>query len=75
MGAECATVRQALGVYVLGPISPAERALVKQHLAVCRPCRDELAGLAGPPDVLGRLNLEQAERTAGNMPPATRDRP
>ena len=43
---ECPEARVSLGVYVLGAIDPAERALVEGHLATCRDCRDELAGLA-----------------------------
>lgn len=46
---DCAEARLSLGVYVLGAIDPAERALVDSHLAGCRDCRDELAGLAGIP--------------------------
>ena len=44
---DCADARLSLGVYVLGAIDPAERALVDAHLLTCRDCRDELAGLAG----------------------------
>jgi putative zinc finger protein len=43
---DCAEARTSLGVYVLGAIDPAERGLVDAHLATCRDCRDELAGLA-----------------------------
>ncbi len=49
---ECAGIRQALGVYLLGAIGPADRAAVDRHLAGCAGCRDELAGLASLP---GRL--------------------
>lgn len=51
----CAQLRLALGVYVLGSIDPAERALVDRHLAECDSCRDEVASLAGIPGLLGRL--------------------
>jgi len=44
---DCPDARLSLGVYVLGAIDPADRALVDSHLATCRDCRDELAGLAG----------------------------
>ena len=44
-----------LGVYVLGAIDPADRALVEAHLTTCRDCRDELAGLAGLPALLSRV--------------------
>ena len=52
---DCAEARLSLGVYVLGAIDPAERALVDSHLAGCRDCRDELAGLAGIPALLSRV--------------------
>lgn len=51
----CAALRVLLGVYVLGSIDPAERALVDRHLAGCASCREELASLAGVPGLLGRL--------------------
>lgn len=57
---ECPEVRISLGVYVLGAIDPAERALVDAHLATCRDCRDELAGLAGLPALLARVSKEEA---------------
>src|ERR1700733_14514833 len=52
--------RIPLGVYVLGAIDPAERALVDAHLSTCRECRDELAGLAGLPALLARVSKEEA---------------
>ena len=57
---DCAEARLSLGVYVLGAIDPAERALVDSHLATCRDCRDELAGLAGLPALLARVSKEEA---------------
>src|SRR5215831_9539891 len=57
---DCAETRLSLGVYVLGAIDPAERALVDAHLATCRDCRDELAGLAGLPALLARVSREEA---------------
>lgn len=57
---DCAEARLSLGVYVLGAIDPAERALVDSHLAGCRDCRDELAGLAGIPALLSRVGAEEA---------------
>jgi hypothetical protein len=57
---DCAEARLSLGVYVLGAIDPAERAMVDNHLAVCRDCRDELAGLAGLPALLARVGTEEA---------------
>jgi len=54
----------ALGVYVLGAIEPAERALVDAHVSDCQDCREELAGLAGLPALLGRVPLPDVERLA-----------
>jgi anti-sigma factor RsiW len=57
---ECPEARISLGVYVLGAIDPAERAQVEGHLATCRDCRDELAGLAALPALLARVTAEEA---------------
>ena len=59
---DCTDARPSLGVYVLGAIDPAERALVDAHLATCRDCRDELAGLAGLPALLARVNPDEISR-------------
>jgi hypothetical protein len=59
---ECTEVRISLGVYVLGAIDPAERALVDAHLATCRECRDELAGMASLPALLARVSPEELGR-------------
>ena len=59
---ECTDARLSLGVYVLGAIDPAERALVDAHLVTCRDCRDELAGLAGLPALLARVNPDEISR-------------
>lgn len=61
---DCGDIRHALGVYVLGAIDPAERAAVDSHLKDCVDCREELAGLAGLPALLGRVPLADAERLA-----------
>lgn len=60
----CREIRHALGVYVLGAIEPAERALVDEHLATCLDCREELAKLAGLPAMLRKVPLVEAERLA-----------
>jgi Putative zinc-finger len=57
---ECTDAKLSLGVYVLGAIEPADRALVDSHLTTCRDCRDELAGLAGLPALLARVSTEEA---------------
>jgi hypothetical protein len=59
---DCADARMSLGVYVLGAIDPAERSLVDAHLTTCRDCRDELAGLAGLPALLARVNPDEVSR-------------
>jgi hypothetical protein len=59
---DCQHIRQLLGVYVVGAIDPAERFAVDNHLAGCPDCREELAGLAGLPALLGRVPLEEAEQ-------------
>ncbi len=64
----CAEPRSLLGVYVLGAIDPGERALVEAHLRDCPRCRDELAGLAGLPALLGRVTEDQLARVAGAPP-------
>jgi Putative zinc-finger len=61
---DCGEIRYALGVYVVGAIDPAERAVVDAHLSHCPDCREELAGLAGLPALLGRVPKEDAERLA-----------
>jgi predicted anti-sigma-YlaC factor YlaD len=63
----CAQARQELGVYLLGAIEPAQRALVDRHLAACAQCRAELAGLAGLPSLLRRVPAEEAWQ----LPPDT----
>jgi anti-sigma factor RsiW len=72
---DCADTKISLGVYVLGAIDPAERALVDAHLPTCRDCRDELAGLAGIPALLARVNPEEIERIAAEDPVQTATEP
>jgi hypothetical protein len=61
-GPACRDIRQALGIYIVGAIDPAERAVVDIHLGTCPDCREELAGLAGLPALLGRVPVSEAER-------------
>ncbi len=63
----CRDIRLLLGVYVVGAIEPAERALVDEHLSVCSACRDELAGLAGLPAMLSRVPEDDVAKLAGNV--------
>jgi Putative zinc-finger len=58
--AQCGPVRQALGVYVVGAISPGDRGEVDSHLTSCADCRADLAGLAGLPALLGRVPAAEA---------------
>ena len=72
----CTEARLSLGVYVLGAIDPAERALIDAHLATCRDCRDELAGLAGLPALLARVNPDEVSRIrADDAVPAASEEP
>src|SRR5271165_1000510 len=75
---DCTDARLSLGVYVLGAIDPAERALVDAHLVTCRDCRDELAGLAGLPALLARVNPDEISRICADdtvRPMASDDHP
>ena len=59
MTAVCdSTMRMSLGAYVLGALDPRERADMDAHLSGCEACREELAGLAAMPGLLGRVRLE-----------------
>jgi anti-sigma factor RsiW len=62
----CGEIRHALGVYLLGAISPADRSAVGRHLAGCAGCREELARLAGLPGLLGTV---PAADVAARPPP------
>jgi hypothetical protein len=62
--ADCRDIRHALGVYVLGAIDPAERAVVDAHLSTCPECREELAGLASLPALLRRIPVGEAQQLA-----------
>jgi hypothetical protein len=75
---DCAEARPSLGVYVLGAIDPAERGRVDAHLVTCRDCRDELAGLAGLPALLARVNPDEISRICADdtvRPAASDDQP
>ncbi|MEU8799026.1 zf-HC2 domain-containing protein [Spirillospora sp. NPDC048819] len=65
---DCTDVRTALGSYVLGSLDSGERSQVEAHLADCPACRDELAGLAGLPAMLGRVEESQLDQMAGPPP-------
>jgi hypothetical protein len=57
---ECADIRHLLGVYLVGAIEPAQRAVAGAHLTRCAECREELAGLAALPALLGRVPAAEA---------------
>jgi hypothetical protein len=48
--------------YVLGALSPIERAAYESHLATCSFCREAVADLAQVPDMLDRLDADDFER-------------
>ena len=48
------------GAYVLGALSPAERAGYERHMAGCVECREEVADLAVLPGLLSRLDTGTA---------------
>jgi hypothetical protein len=56
------------GAYVLGALSPAERAEFERHLATCGSCREAVAALAVLPGLLGRLDPASAIALAAGTP-------
>lgn len=64
----CRVYRELLGVYVVGAIDPAERAMIEAHLSQCAACREELAGLALLPTLMHRVPPEEAEQIARSNP-------
>jgi anti-sigma factor RsiW len=64
MHRRCGDSREALAVYVLGAIEPADRDVLDRHLAGCADCREELASLAGLPALLRRVSVEEATALA-----------
>jgi anti-sigma factor RsiW len=62
------------GAYVLGALSPAERAAYERHLATCSFCREAVADIAALPDLLSRLDATEFAKLldptlAGPEPP------
>ena len=47
------------GAYVLGALSPAERAAYERHLATCSFCREAVADISAMPDLLSRLDAKE----------------
>ena len=56
-----AELRLALGSYLVGALSPAERLELEVHLRDCPACSKELKDLSGLPGLLGRLTPEEAQ--------------
>jgi putative zinc finger protein len=65
------------GAYVLGALSPAERAAYERHLATCSFCREAVADISTLPDLLSRLDAKEFAKlldpslTAGDHPGAS----
>jgi hypothetical protein len=57
------------GAYVLGSLSPAERAAYEKHLATCSFCREAVADIAVLPGLLGRLDPADLDRLMRDVPP------
>jgi anti-sigma-K factor RskA len=58
------------GAYVLGALSPAERAAYERHLATCSFCREAVADIAVLPGLLSRLDPADFDRMlASELPP------
>lgn len=65
------------GAYVLGALSPTERAAYERHLATCPACREAVAEIAVLPGLLGRLDAAGLDRVTGLRsapPPAVESR-
>lgn len=64
------------GAYVLGALSPAERAAYERHLPTCSACREAVAEIAVLPGLLGRLDAAGLERvlSMGPSQPAVESR-
>jgi hypothetical protein len=65
------------GAYVLGALSPAERAAYERHLATCSFCREAVADIAVLPGLLGRLDPDDFAKLLDpslfdDRPPANR---
>lgn len=56
--------------YVLGALSPGERAAYEQHLADCPDCSDAVGALAVIPGLLGKVPAEDVPGEIAEPPPA-----
>jgi hypothetical protein len=57
------------GAYVLGALSPAERASYERHLSTCSFCREAVADIAVLPGLLGRLDPADFAKLLEPTPP------
>jgi hypothetical protein len=64
-----------LGAYVLDALEPDEAASIQAHLVGCRSCRDDVVGLSWIPEVLGRVNIADAEQLDDRSAPNSSNRP
>lgn len=55
------TMSTELGGYLLGALTPTERAVVETHLATCSRCRDDVVSLAPLPGLLARIGVEDLD--------------
>jgi hypothetical protein len=53
------------GAYVLGALSPSERAAYERHMSDCAACREAVAEIAVLPGLLGRLDPVAAQQLLG----------
>ncbi|MFF5172736.1 anti-sigma factor family protein [Micromonospora sp. NPDC000089] len=60
------------GAYVLGALSPADRAAYERHLAGCPACREAVAEIAVLPGLLGRLDPAALDELLPPPPDPTR---
>jgi anti-sigma factor RsiW len=54
-----AVIVDCLEEYLAGALEPADRRVVEEHLAGCRTCRDEIAGVREVSQLLGCLRSEE----------------
>lgn len=59
------------GAYVLGSLSPTERADYERHLGTCEECSRAVRELAGLPGLLGRVPADLLEQPVSEPVPAT----
>lgn len=58
------------GAYVLGALSPKERAAYERHLATCSFCREAVRDIAALPDMLSRIDAKEFAKIVDSPGPA-----